>query len=71
MVRTPVSSSNIQSVGYDAAVRVLEVEFLGGSVYQYSNVPPDRFSGLMNASSKGDYLNYYIKDGGYSYRQIH
>lgn len=70
MERTPVSSSNIESVGYDAATRTLEVEFLSGSVYQYSNVPADKFTGMMNASSKGDYLNYWIKEGGFAYKQI-
>ncbi|HUA68714.1 MAG TPA: KTSC domain-containing protein [Candidatus Saccharimonadales bacterium] len=71
MERTPVSSSNIESVGYDAATRTLEVEFLSGSIYQYSNVSAEKFSGLMSAWSKGDYLNYWIKEGGYSYKQVY
>lgn len=70
MSRTPVSSSNLASVGYDPTIRVLEIEFLNGTIYQYSNVDSSRHSGLMKASSKGDYFNFYIKEGGYSFRQI-
>ena len=70
MTRTPVSSSNLASVGYDSSSRTLEVEFLNGTIYQYANVPTDRHVGLLKASSKGDYFNFYIKEGGYSYTQV-
>jgi len=70
MNRTPVSSSNLASVGYDPATNTLEVEFLNGSIYHYFNVPPSIYSGLMSASSHGSYLDQYVKKGGYSYRQI-
>jgi hypothetical protein len=33
--RLPVSSSNLASVGYAPELRILEVEFLDRSVYQY------------------------------------
>jgi len=39
MKRVPVRSSNLISVGYDSALRVLEAEFKHGSVYQYFGVP--------------------------------
>ncbi len=70
MNRTSVSSSNIASIGYDAARRVLEIEFLNGSVYQYSSVPESLYNGLMNASSHGSYFDSYIKKGGLAYRRI-
>lgn len=70
MKRTSVSSSNIASIGYDAARRILEIEFLNGSVYQYSNVPESLYNGLMNASSHGSYFDSYIKKGGFAYRRI-
>lgn len=70
MNRTSVSSSNIASIGYDAARRVLEIEFLNGSVYQYSSVPESLYNGLMNASSHGSYFDSYIKKGGFAYRRI-
>lgn len=67
--RHPVSSSNLQAVGYDHSTHVLEVEFTNGSVYQYFDVPQSIYQGLMAAPSKGSYLHTHIKDL-YSYRQI-
>lgn len=69
MERTPVSSSNIQSIGYDSDSSILEVEFITGRVYQYSGVPDSEYEGLMNASSHGTYLNAHIK-GNYPYTEI-
>ena len=57
-----VSSTNISAVGYDDATETLEVEFLNGSVYQYYNVPAGLHEQLMQASSKGVFLNVYIKN---------
>ena len=65
MNRTPVTSSNLASVGYDPNSLTLEVEFKNGSVYQYFDVPDHTFQGLMRASSKGTFFNAHIK---YSYR---
>lgn len=70
MERTPVSSSNLQSVGYDSDEEILEIEFYSGGVYQYFNVPPSRYEGLMSASSKGSYFDAYIKKAGYRYRKV-
>ncbi|AXQ22608.1 KTSC domain-containing protein [Acinetobacter wuhouensis] len=70
MQRTRVSSSNIHSIGYDSSISRLEVEFLNGSIYQYFNVPERLYIQLMNASSHGEYLDAYIKKGGYSYIKV-
>ena len=48
MQRTPVSSTAIQSVGYDPAGLLLEIEFTTGKVYQYRGVPPATYAGLMH-----------------------
>jgi len=61
MDRIPVASSNISSVGYDPTSSILEVEFNSGSIYQYLNVPQTEYEGLMNAGSKGRYINRNIK----------
>jgi hypothetical protein len=61
MNRTPVSSSNLASIGYDAESLVLEVEFNNGRVYQYFDVPQGTYDELMGASSKGSYMNNVIK----------
>lgn len=62
MEKYSVASSNIASIGYDEAAQTLEVEFLNGSVYQYYNVPINMFQRLMQDSSKGRFLNTYIKN---------
>lgn len=62
MQRTPVSSSNLVSVGYDMDTETLEVEFKGGTVYQYFNVPENEFNNLMNASSHGVYFSANIRE---------
>jgi hypothetical protein len=68
MNRTPVSSSNIASIGYDSRTHTLEVEFNNGSVYH--GVPADIYQGLMGAPSHGEYLDVYVKKGGYAYTRI-
>jgi hypothetical protein len=69
MTRHPVSSSNLRSVGYDPGTLTLEVEFQDGAIYQYLQVPPAIYAGLMCAASKGGYLHDYIKDH-YQYRKV-
>jgi len=61
MDRISVRSSNIRSVGFEASSLILEVEFNSGSIYQYLNVSESEYEGLMNATSKGRYLNRNIK----------
>jgi hypothetical protein len=61
MLRTPVSSSNLRSVGYDPRTQTLEIEFNSGDIYQYFNVPAIIYQGLMSAGSHGKYFNQNIK----------
>jgi hypothetical protein len=70
MTRTPVSSSNLASVGYDPQTRTLEIEFLNRSVYQYSNVPESVDRGPMAAASHGSYFDAHVKKAGYAYRKV-
>lgn len=61
MERKKVESSNLESIGYDPASRVLEVEFKGGSVYRYRECTADQFRGLQDAVSKGSYFSKNIR----------
>jgi len=61
MQRQSVASRNVKSIGYAPVTRILEVEFLNGSVYRYLGVPSSVYSGLMAASSKGTYLSQNVK----------
>ena len=55
--RIRVKSSNIHSIGYDSEFQILQIEFLNGSIYQYYDVPKYVYNELMQATSKGKYLN--------------
>ena len=67
MQRTPVTSSNLASVGYEG--NVLEIEFHHGGVYQYSPVSKQEYDQLMCASSHGKYFIQNIK-GKYGDKRI-
>ena len=67
MIRIPVSSSNIFSIGYDNGT--LEIQFHSGGIYQYFNVPEHIYENLMSASSHGTYFASHIKNF-YNYRRI-
>ena len=69
MDRNQVASSNIRSIGYDMQSQTLEVEFLSGWVYQYYGVPEFLHQQIMQASSKGQFLNQYIKNA-YPYSRV-
>ena len=67
--REPVDSSSIRSVDYDPDNRILELEYAGGNVYQYYEVPEGIHIDLMCADSKGRFVNFRIKPY-YSYKKI-
>ena len=56
----PVESSMIQAVGYDAKTHQLEVVFNSGQTYCYDGVPQEVYDGLMEADSKGRYMQSAI-----------
>jgi hypothetical protein len=57
-----VSSSNVESIGYDENSQILYVRFLNNSTYIYKGVPPVEFEGLKSAPSVGSYLHRNIKN---------
>ena len=71
MNRAKVSSSNLVSVGYDSAEKMLEIECHGGGVYQYSDVPEAVHLSLMASQSFsiGKYFHKKIR-GQYEHRMI-
>lgn len=66
---TPVSSSNVASVGYNDDTQELFVEFLNGSTYKYLEVPAGTKEAMLGSSSVGCYLNKQIKDR-YAYEKV-
>ena len=67
MTMTPVSSSNIDSIGYEN--ETLFISFNSGGLYTYSGVPESVYRGLMSASSHGQYFHQNIKNV-YPYHKI-
>lgn len=64
-----VSSSNVESVGYDDNNQILYIRFLDGSTYIYKGVSQYEFDGLLNAPSIGSYLHRNIRNV-YPYERI-
>lgn len=62
MERILVSSSNLNSVGYDEQSMTLEVEFKDGSLYQYFDVPVAAHQELLGAGSVGRYFAQNIRN---------
>ena len=56
-----VDSSNIEAIGYDDDSQELHIRFLSGGNYVYSDVPREIFDDLINAPSKGSFLNREVK----------
>ena len=61
ITRTPIDSSNLVSAGYDPDSAVLEVEFKGGGVYRYLEVPPNKATAFFEAPSQGSFLSHEIR----------
>ncbi|HEY0963404.1 MAG TPA: KTSC domain-containing protein [Pseudomonadales bacterium] len=57
-----VDSSSIRAVGYDPERRRLYIRFADSAhLYAYRDVPPDVYVDLMQAASKGAYVNTQVK----------
>jgi hypothetical protein len=63
-----VSSSNVESVGFDEPEGELWVRFLSGSTYVYEGVDFLTFNELLNAASVGSFLNRAVK-GRFQFRK--
>lgn len=68
MDRQSLTSSNIESVGYDESNLLLEVEFKSGSVYQFAGVSKQVFDEFVSSESAGKYFFKTIK-GKYDSKQ--
>lgn len=77
MQRIEVKSSNIKAIGYDPATETLEVEFKAKreeeptKLYQYANVPYDRYKAFLNAPSVGSHFAAHVRDSYICHRVDH
>lgn len=69
MYMISVSSSRIEAVGYDERLKLLHIQFVNGSLYEYYNVPKNIYVGLITASSAGEYFHEYVR-GVYQFSKI-
>ncbi len=60
--RQLVESSVLESAGYDARNRVLEIAFHSGAIYRYFEVPEEIFRRLLAAESKGQFFGAAIRN---------
>lgn len=70
MKRKFIKSTTVLTVGYDSESKTLEVQFTGGKIYQYYDVPPQMYELLLQAESSGEFLNKVIKKQKYKFKQI-
>jgi uncharacterized protein len=68
-LRIALRSSQIESVGYEASRRGLVVRFRSGGEYEYADVPPDVFMGILLTDSPGKFLAAKVK-GKFEYRKL-
>jgi len=61
-------SSVISNIRYDKDTRSLFITFVSGLVYKYLSVPEKVYREIKTASSKGSYLNRFIK-GKFSFEK--
>lgn len=65
MQRTPVESSTMASIGFQAGPpAVMEIEFKGGGVYQYrgpDEVVTEHYNELLKAESKGKHFAAHVR----------
>lgn len=69
MEREVVKSSNLLSAGYDADKKILEVEFNGGTLYQFKDVESEIWQEFQRTDSKGKFFHSAIKNR-YTHRKI-
>jgi hypothetical protein len=66
----PVTSSNVDKVGYDEEKQELYVLFKTGGCYIYEMVTKDIHTGIMAADSVGRYVHKVLVKGKYKYRKV-
>lgn len=78
MVRVPVESTDVKSIGWEPIpgaiepIGVMEVEFYrpASSIYMYFEVPRAFFEEFLNAPSKGKFANFVLKRSKFPYQKI-
>lgn len=59
---TITGSSNIDSIGYDEDVGVLQVKFHHGGIYDYTPITKGGYESFLSSESKGKFFAEHIKN---------
>lgn len=62
MKRVDVESDVIHSISYDEETRILDIRFHETGTYRYYEVEPEVVEEFLDAESKGQYFNDFIRD---------
>lgn len=68
-------SKRIAAIGYDLNSATLRLKFSNGALYDYSDVPPERYQGMLSSDSMGNYFAAFIagpdrKNPLYAYNRV-
>jgi hypothetical protein len=62
MQRIELNSTGLQTAAYQGSAALLDLEFRGGEIYRYFDVPAQTYQELLLAESKGAYFNRHIRN---------
>jgi hypothetical protein len=62
-------SSHLQSYDYDPDTETLTIQFVNGSIYQYSGVPATEYWNMQQSGGSGSYFVAKIRNS-YPYQKI-
>ena len=61
IARQSVHSHVLAAVGYSKRLHALEVEFISGAIYRYSDVPPQLYRDFLSAASKAQFYDANVR----------
>ena len=62
-------STVISAMQYNSESGTLKIIFVSGMIYEYHNVPPEKYQAMKTSGSKGKFLNKFIK-GYHPFKKI-
>jgi len=57
-----LTSSNLTYIGYSNTTNTLRLSFGGKAIYEYADVPIEKYIELKDAESKGKHFHVHIKN---------
>lgn len=69
MLECSIKSTSLNKATYDTLKMTMRVEFVGGNIYEYNNVPISVFTKFRLAKSQGKFLNENISRT-YNFRKV-